>query len=181
MPRQEPFHEQVCLSFLLWGWVFLLLAREGSSGSGPSHTRDGLGMPMVTCTGACSHSAKPDWCFALLCPAALRELEVNKGQEWKAAPTFKLNLAPDLTQGTHDFMLRKASVSGRSLDLVSRDDSFTTGPVGLCPSTHAGGEKCSHCSPGGVGKGPCLVSHELSGSWANCITIVTGTSFSKLS
>lgn len=38
---------------------------------------------------------------------------------------MKLNLAPDLARGAHDFMLRKAGISGRSLDLVSRDDSFT--------------------------------------------------------
>lgn len=54
--------------------------RAGSSGSGPSHTRGGLGRPMVTCTGARSHSVKPDWYFALLCPAALRVPEEDKGQ-----------------------------------------------------------------------------------------------------
>lgn len=54
--------------------------RAGSSGSGPSHTKGGLGSSMVMCTGACSHSVKPDWCFILLCPAALRVTEENKGQ-----------------------------------------------------------------------------------------------------
>lgn len=98
MLRQEPF-SRAGLSLLPSLGLGLPAAgrRAGSSGSGPSHTKDGLGMPMVTRTGACSHSAKPDWCFALLCLAALREPEVNKGQEWKATPASKLNLAPDLT------------------------------------------------------------------------------------
>lgn len=74
-------HEQVCLSFLPWGWVFLLLSGEqGALASGPILTWDGSGSPVVTCAGARSHSAKPDLCFAPLCPAALREPEVNKGQ-----------------------------------------------------------------------------------------------------
>lgn len=80
MLRQEPFAQaglpllsSLELSFPLAG------RRAGSSGSGPRHTRDGSGRPLVTCTGARSYSAKPDLCFALLCPAALREPEVNKG------------------------------------------------------------------------------------------------------
>lgn len=60
-------------------------------------------------------------------------------------------------------MLRKAGVSGRSPGLGSRDDSFTAWVLWGSVLPHTLEVRgCSHCSPGGTGRRPWLVSHKLS-------------------